>query len=219
MSHARESLKQHTTPLYGLASRVSFLQLTTLPLWNKPSTSILKEWKGTFLACLKWKQQQTRIKLDFRVSKAYQPCAEDRLKISGIQSNYKADTDNWHFDSCWQPYFTWETLLLKQFNILYYGNLLHFWFFFSLCLQKETGMICLREAPKGTSLVISTWWAPVIAAMQRLYFYSPFFNSAEVLWSEKQIKTSFILNSQSQTSLLWWEQEDTLPSSKLNFYV
>lgn len=174
--------------------------------------------KRTFLACLKRKQQQTTIKLDFRVSKAYQASAEDWLKISGIQSNYKVDTDNWHFDSCWQLYVTWEILLLKRFNILYYGNLLHFRFF-SLCLQKETGMICLREAPKGTPLVISTWWAPVIAAMQRLCFYSPFFNLAEVLLSEKQIKASFILDSQSQTSLLWWEQEDTVPSSKLNFYV
>lgn len=124
----------------------------------------------TFLACLKYKQQQTRIKLDFRVSKAYQASAEDWPKISGIQSNYKADTDNWYFDSCWQPYFTQETLLLKQFNILY-TEICCISDLFSSCLQKETGMICLRGALKGTPLVISTWWAPVIAAMQKLLLF------------------------------------------------
>lgn len=148
-----------------------------------------------------------QIKLDFRVSKAYQASTEDWLsKFQACRTItwYKEDTDNWHFDSCWQLYLTQETLLLKQFNILYYRNLLHFRFF-SLCLQKETGMICLREAPKGTPLVISTWWAPVIAAIQRLGFSSPFFNLPEVLLSEKQIKASFILNSPSQTSPIWWE--------------
>lgn len=115
-----------------------------------------------------------QIKLDFRVSKAYQASTEDWLsKFQACRTItwYKKDTDNWHFDSCRQLYLTQETLLLKQFNILYYGNLLHFRYFFSLCLQKETGMICLREAPKGTPLVISTWWAPVIAAIEVEFFF------------------------------------------------
>lgn len=150
-----------------------------------------------------WMKATTnQIKLDFRGSKAYWASTEDWL--SKFQASraiiwYKEDTDNWHFDSCWQLYLTWETLLLKQFNILYYRNLLHFWFFF-LCLQNETGMICLREAPKGTPLVISIRWAPVTAAIQRLDFSSPFFNLAEVLLSEKHIiHTQLTISNQSST--------------------
>lgn len=92
-----------------------------------------------------------QLKLDFWVSKAYRASTEDWLsKFQAWRTItwYKEDTDNWHFDSCWQLYLTRETLLSKQFNILYYRNLLHFWFFFPYASRKKLEWYAWEKLPK-----------------------------------------------------------------------
>lgn len=99
------------------------------------------------------KATTNQIKLDFRVSKAYWASAEDWLpKFQACRAItwYKEDTDNWHFDSCWQLYLTRETLLLKQFNILYYRNLLHFPFFFFVPPERNWNDMFERSPQRNT---------------------------------------------------------------------
>lgn len=154
------------------------------------------------------KATTNQIKLDFRVSKAYWASTEDWLsKFQACRAItwYKEDTDNWHFDSCWQLYLTQH--FLQNSLTFCTTEICCISHFFSLCIQKETGMICLREALKGTPLVTSTWWAPVIAAIQRLGFSSPFFNLAEVLLSEKQ---SFIHSQRNLKPVLYGGSKKTL---------
>lgn len=149
MSQARESLKQHTTALNWLASRTtdnpSFMEYAFQRAFWRNEKDILS---------MPWMNATTnQIKLDFTVSKAYQASTEDWLsKFQACKTItwYKEDTDNWHFDSCWQLYLTQETLLLKQFNILYYGNLQHFQFFFLMPPERNWNDMLERSPQRNT---------------------------------------------------------------------